>query len=84
MVQIGDKVRIAPKVWDDVKKEWTHKGKENNRYYGVVCTVRSLGVIPTVKILANTNAGYWWIGVDYDEMEKVDDDAELTIMGVDR
>lgn len=79
-IKVGDKVRIIPKVWDDEKKEYTFEGNENHVLYKKVGTVRSLGVIPTVYIKTNTNAGKWWYGVDYDEMELVPEDTELSIL----
>ena len=50
------------------------------RMNGTVATIRSLGVIPTVTVQANTNAGYVWYGTDYNELEPAPEDAELTIL----
>ena len=79
-MNIGDKVRVFPKVWDERKKEWTFKGNKKHPYHNKIGTIRSLGVIPTVYFLANTNVGYYWMGVDYDEMEVVPKDTELSVM----
>ena len=78
--RVGQKIRINPKRWDPVKHEWTFEENENEVLYNKVGTIRSVGVIPTVKVLANTNAGYWWYGVDYEEMERVADDTPLSIV----
>ena len=77
MIKVGDKVRIFPKIWDDVKKEWTFEGNEKSLLYGKVGWIRSVGVIPTVWFKAHTNYGKWWYGVDEDEMVPVPDDTEV-------
>lgn len=78
--KIGQRVRMTPRIWDPVKREWTFENNDKGPCYGYVGTIRSLGVIPTVKVLANTNAGYWWYGCDYDEMEPVGEDVPLTVL----
>ena len=73
-MEIGDKVRLHPKLtrgWDP---------KIYKKYDGFIATIRSLGIIPTVWIKANTNAGKWWCGFDYEELELVSDDTELGVM----
>lgn len=79
-MKVGDRVRVFPRVWDELKKEWTFRGNHKHPYYGKVGLVRSLGVIPTVSFKANTNAGQMCIGVNYDEMDTVSNDTELSVI----
>ena len=78
--KIGQRVRMTPRMWDPVKREWTFENNNKGPCYGYVGTIRSLGLIPTVKVLANTNAGYFWYGCSYDEMEPVSEDTPLTVL----
>ena len=78
--KIGQRVMMKPQIWDPIKKEWTFENNDKAPCYGYVGTIRSLGVIPTVKVLANTNAGYVWYGCNYDEMESVSEDTPLTVL----
>lgn len=72
--EVGDKVKLHFKPTRAMEE------KIRQKYEGFVATVRSLGVIPTVKIKGNTNAGGWWLGVDYDEMEYVPESTPLSVI----